>query len=196
MPSALPCSTRTVGRLWEQFNGGVKMLTNPISYKIEMIGKVKRTPNARGKQIKASRVIMEVRLDEQHHNIPFNEGRLKARKVKKLCKRVVARRSRKINNYRKPPIQWKNNGPSTTSPGESDTSDNERVKKKLPIWRNNSSQSSTSPEEIHNSDNESGPNAPAIHVLRRHIVVSDDEDDADSDNEVDELDEDEQEEEY
>ena len=193
LPSALPCSTRTVGRLWEQFDGGVKMLTNPISYKIEMIGKAKRTPTARGKQIKASRVIIEARLDEQHRNIPFNEGRLKARKVKKLRKRVVAKRSRKTNNYRKPPIRRKNNGPSTTSPGESDTSDDERVHKKLPIQRNNSSRSSTSPEEIHDSDNESGPNAPAIRVLRRRIVVSDDEDDADADNEVDELDEDEDE---
>jgi hypothetical protein len=98
-----------------------------------MIGKAKRTPTTRGKQIKASRVIIEARWDERHRNIPFNEGRLKARKVKKLHKRVVAKRSCKTNDYRKPPIRWKNNGPSTTSPGESDTSDNERVYKKLPI---------------------------------------------------------------
>jgi hypothetical protein len=50
-------------RLWEQFNGGVRMLMNLISYKIEMIGKAKRTLTVRGKQIKASRVIIEVRLD-------------------------------------------------------------------------------------------------------------------------------------
>ena len=53
------------------------MLTNPIFYKIERVGKAKRMNTVRGKQVKASKAIIEARLDEQHRSIPFNEGRLK-----------------------------------------------------------------------------------------------------------------------
>jgi len=47
------------GRLWEAVQWGCQNVgRTPISYKIEMIGKAKRTPTPRGKQIKASRVIL------------------------------------------------------------------------------------------------------------------------------------------
>ena len=88
------------------------MLTNPIFYKIEKVGKAKRKATTRGKQIKASRAIIEARLDEEHRQIPFNEGRLKARQVKKARKRETKRRSGKKNNYRKPPQKKK--GPASS----------------------------------------------------------------------------------
>ena len=88
------------------------MLTNPIFYKIEKVGKAKRKATTQGKQIKASRAIIEARLDEEHRQIPFNEGRLKARQVKKAHKRETKRRSGKKNNYRKPPQRKK--GPATS----------------------------------------------------------------------------------
>jgi hypothetical protein len=49
LPNALACSKRTVGRLWEPFNGGTRMLTNPVFNKLEMIGKAKRASTRRGK---------------------------------------------------------------------------------------------------------------------------------------------------
>ena len=103
LPNAVACTQKACGRLWEQFDGGVRMLTNPIFYKIEKVGKAKRKATTRGKQIKASRAIIEARLDEEHRQIPFDEGRLKARQVKKARKRETKRRSGKKNNYRKPP---------------------------------------------------------------------------------------------
>jgi len=54
-----------------KFDGGVRMLTNPIFYKIEMVGKAKRRVTARGKQVKASKAIIEARLDEEHRHIRF-----------------------------------------------------------------------------------------------------------------------------
>ena len=48
-----------------------------------MVGKAKRTGTAQGKQVKAGKAIIEARLDEQYRNVPFNEGRLKARQAKK-----------------------------------------------------------------------------------------------------------------
>jgi len=103
LPSAVACSRRACGRLWEQFDGGVRMLTNPIFYKIEMVGKAKRKGTARGKQVKASKAIIEARLDEEHRHIAFNKARLKARQAKKARNRETKRRSGKKNNYRKPP---------------------------------------------------------------------------------------------
>ena len=81
------------------------MLTNPILYKIEMVGKVKMVNMARGKQVKASKAIIDARLDQQHRNIPFNEGRLKTRQLRKACKHEVKRRSGGEKNYRKPPVK-------------------------------------------------------------------------------------------
>ncbi|KIM76118.1 hypothetical protein PILCRDRAFT_91756 [Piloderma croceum F 1598] len=71
----------------------------------EMVGKAKRRGTARGTQVKASKVIIKARLDEEHRHIPFNEARLKARKVKKARKQETKRRSGNKNNYRKPPIK-------------------------------------------------------------------------------------------
>lgn len=42
LPNALACTQKSCGRLWEQFEGGIRMLTNPIFYKIERVGKAKR----------------------------------------------------------------------------------------------------------------------------------------------------------
>ena len=42
MPNAVACTQKACGRLWEQFDGGVRMLTNPIFYKIEKVGKARR----------------------------------------------------------------------------------------------------------------------------------------------------------
>ena len=83
LPNAVACTEKACGRLWEQFEGGIRMLTNPIFYKKEVVGKAKRKGTARGKQVKAGKAIIEARLDEEHRHIPFNEGRLKARQVKK-----------------------------------------------------------------------------------------------------------------
>jgi hypothetical protein len=49
-PNAVTCTQKPYGRLLEQSDGGIRMLTNPIFYKIEMVGK------ARGKvQLKGNR---------------------------------------------------------------------------------------------------------------------------------------------
>ena len=50
-------------------------------------------------------------MDDEHRQIPFDEGRPKARQVRKACKRKTKRRSDKKDNYRKPPQSKK--GPST-----------------------------------------------------------------------------------
>jgi len=70
------------------------MLTNPIFYKIEMLGRPKEG-TARGKQVKASKAIIEARLDEEHRHIAFNKARLKARQAKKARNRETKRRSGK-----------------------------------------------------------------------------------------------------
>ena len=81
------------------------MVTNPIFYKIEMVGKAKRRGTARGRQVKASKAIIEARLDQEHRHITFNEARLKARQAKKACKQETKRRSGKKNYYWKTPTQ-------------------------------------------------------------------------------------------
>jgi hypothetical protein len=120
LPNAEACTTKACGTLWEQFERGVQMLTNPIFYKIERVGKAKRTNTARGKQVTASKAIIEARLDEQHRNIPVNEGRLKTRQMRKARKCEVKRRSGKKNNYRKPPVKRQK---TTEPPSEESTSD-------------------------------------------------------------------------
>jgi hypothetical protein len=150
LPSAVSCTPKACGRLWEQHHGGVRMLTNPIFYKIERVGKAKRSATMRGKQVKASKAIIEARLDEQHRQIPFDEGRLKARQMKKARKRETKRRSGKKNNYRKPPIKHKKKVSSTQPSDE------------------------TSPEEVHQSSDESAPHVPSVRVLRRRVVSEED----------------------
>jgi hypothetical protein len=46
LPNAVTCTQKSCGRLWEQSDGGIRMWTNPIFYKIEMVGKAKRTGQA------------------------------------------------------------------------------------------------------------------------------------------------------
>ena len=129
-----------------------------------------RQGTARGKQVKAGRAIIEARLDEEHRNIPFKEGRLKARQVKKSCTRETKRRSGKKNNYRKPPTK----------------------KKKSP---DNVSDESIS-EEVHKSLDENNADIPSVRVLqrRRVIVFEDDPDEEDEGEDIaehlDELDDD------
>jgi hypothetical protein len=106
LPNAFACTPRTAGRLWEQSDGGIRMLTNSGFYKLERVGKAKRSGTNRGKQVKASRVIIEARLDEEHRSIPFDQGRLKVRKERRDRAKFVARRGKK-NNRRKPPVRWK-----------------------------------------------------------------------------------------
>jgi len=133
------------------------MLTNPIFYKIEMVGKTKRTGTAWGKQVKAGKAIIEARLDEQHRNIPFNEGRLKARQAKKAQRRETKRRTGKKNNYRKPPVK--------------------RAKIPVPISEESHSQ------EADRSSDENFPDVPSVRVLRTRVIVSEEEEE----EEIDEL---------
>ena len=121
------------------------MLTNPIFYKIKRVGKAKGINMARGKQVKASKAMIEARLDEQHRNIPFNEGRLKTRRVRKACKREVKRRSGKKNNYRKPPVKRQK---SPEPPSKESTSD-----------------------EVCISSDEDVPDVPSMRVLRKRRVI-------------------------
>ena len=120
--------------------------------------------------MKAGRAIIEARLDEEHRNIPFKEGRLKARQVKKSCTRETKRRSGKKNNYRKPPTKIK----------------------KSP---DNVSDESIS-EEVHKSLDENNADIPSVRVLqrRRVIVFEDDPDEEDEGEDIaehlDELDDD------
>src|ERR1700728_4654029 len=83
------------------------MLTNPVFYKIEMVGKAQRSGTVGAKQVKASKAIIEARLDEEHRQIPFNEGRLKVRQMKKAHKQETKQWSGKKNNYRKSPVRQK-----------------------------------------------------------------------------------------
>ena len=170
LPNAVACTTKACGRLWEQFEGGVRMLTNPIFYKIERVGKAKRMNTARGKQVKASKVIIEARLDEQHRNIPFNEARLKTRQVRKARKREVKRRSGKKNNYRKPPVKRQK---SSQPPSEESTLDEVR-------------KSSDEDEDV--------PDVPSAPVLRKRRVFLLEEE-SEAQDQIDEEDEDEDEDE-
>ena len=158
LPNAVTCTQKSCGRLWEQSDGGIRMLTNPIFYKIEMVGKAKRTGTARGKQVKAGKAIIEARLDEQHRNIPFNEGRLKARQAKKARRRETKRRTGKKNNYRKPPVK--------------------RAKIPVPISEESHSQ------EADRSSDENFPDVPSVRVLRTRVIVSEEEEE---EEEIDEL---------
>jgi hypothetical protein len=170
LPNAVACTQKACGRLWEQFNGGVRMLTNPVFYKIEKVGKAKRLTTVRRKQVKAGRAIIEARLDEEHRHIPFNEGRLKARQVKKSHARETERRSGKKNNYRKPPTK--------------------RKKTPVPLAEESSS------EEVHNSSDENVADIPSVRVIqRRRAIISEEEQEEEEEEEeetedLDELDDD------
>ena len=163
LPNAVTCTQRSCGRLWEQLDGGIRMLTNPVFYKIEMVAKAKRKGTARGKQVKAGKAIIEARLDEQHRNIPFNEGRLKARQVQKARRRETKRRTGKKNNYRKPPVK--------------------RQKAPFPLSEDPHSQ------EADRSSDENCPDVPSVRVLRPRVIVSeeDEEEEEEEEEEIDEL---------
>jgi len=48
-------------------------VTNPIFYKIEMVGKAKRRVQREGRQVKPAKPLIEARLDEEHRHIAFNK---------------------------------------------------------------------------------------------------------------------------
>jgi hypothetical protein len=173
LPNAMACTQKACGRLWEQFDGGIRMLTNPIFYKIERVGKAKRKATSRAKQVKAGRAIIEARLDEEHRNVPFDEGRLKARQVKKARNRETKRRSGKKNNYRKPPIR----------------------KQKSPVLELDESPSEESPR----SSDENEPGVPNVRVLKRRVIISSEdqeEEEEEEEEQIDELEDDEMDENY
>ena len=122
------------------------------------------------KQVKAGRAIIEARLDEEHRNIPFDEGRLKAMQVKKAHKRETKRRSGKKNNYRKPPVS----------------------KQKSPVLELDESLSDESPQ----SSDENEPGVPNVRVLRRVIISSEDQEEEEEEEQIDELEDDEMDEIY
>ena len=105
-------------------------------------------------------MVVEARLDEEHRNIPFDEGRLKARQVKKAHKRETKRRSGKKNNYRKPPVR-KQPKPKSLALEES-------------------------PSEASQSSNENVPGVPSVRVLTKRVIISSEDQEEDED-EVDEL---------
>ena len=115
------------------------------------------------KQVKAGRAIIEARLDEEHRNILFDEGRLKARQVKKARKRETKRRSGKKNNYRKPPVR----------------------KQKSPVLELDESLSDEAPQ----SSDENEPGVPNVRVLRRVIISSEDQEEEEEEEEVEQIDE-------
>ena len=125
-----------------------------------MVGKAKRKGTAQGKQVKAGKAIIEARLDEQHRNIQFNEGRLKARQVKKARKRETKRRTGKKNNYRKLPVK----------------------KQKTPILISEESDS----QEADRSSDGNFPDVPSVRVLRTRVIVSEEEEE-EEEEEIDEL---------
>ena len=74
LPNAVTCTQRSCGRLWEQSDRGIRMLTNPVFYKIEMVGKAKRKGTAWGKQVKAGKAIIEasqIRWTAQEHPVQW-----------------------------------------------------------------------------------------------------------------------------
>jgi hypothetical protein len=170
LPNAVACTTKACGGLCEQFEGGVWILTNPIFYKIERVGKAKRMNTARGKQVKASKAIIEAR--EQHRNIPFNEGRLKTRQVRKARKHEVKRTSGQKNNYRKPPVKRQK---TPEPPPEESTSD-----------------------EAHKSsdEDEDAPDVPSALALRKRgaFLLKEESEAPDEEDQMDEEDEEEEEE--
>lgn len=103
LPDAALSST---GRLWTVNNGSIQFLTNPIFYKIDRIGSgVKATRQTF--RVKASKNIIEARLDEHHRGIPFADSKREARRSRKLKKVALARKSAKTKNKRAPPQRKK-----------------------------------------------------------------------------------------
>jgi hypothetical protein len=95
LPFAHACKEhgRQTGQVWKSGAGFVEMLANPQFYRIRRIGKgeVKKRITFR---LKASKAVVEARLDQEHAGIPYKMGRREYRKHQRSAKRL---------NYRQPP---------------------------------------------------------------------------------------------
>jgi hypothetical protein len=113
----------TIGRLWSVADGSIQFLTNPIFYKFEGISSGRQTTR-QVFHVKASRNILEARLDEHHRGIPFDQSKGEARKLRKLKKVALARRSTKTKNKRVPP-----RGRNKKEPKDEDEVGEQKVKR-------------------------------------------------------------------
>jgi hypothetical protein len=113
-------SLTSVGKLWPVGGGSIQLLTNPIFYKIERISSGKRLTR-KVFRVKASRPVIEARLDGYHRGITFDQAKGEARKLLKAKKKSLARKSTKNKNKRVPPQRKKpekEKTPSTTELNE------------------------------------------------------------------------------
>jgi hypothetical protein len=104
-------------------DGSIQFLTNPIFYKFEGISSGRQTTR-QVFRVKASRNILEARLDEHHRGIPFDQSKGEARKLRKLKKVALTRRSTKTKNKRVPP-----RGRNKKEPKDEDEVGEQKVKR-------------------------------------------------------------------
>jgi hypothetical protein len=106
LPKVTSVSAKSAGKLWMRSRNGMQILTNPIFYKIEQVGKATRaTPTELTGGTKATKAAIERSLSQMTGHTAvldvIDEGR-KARKA------VKARRERMFDtrkNKRKPPVR-------------------------------------------------------------------------------------------
>jgi len=96
LPFAQSCQTqgnRKKGQIWKSAGGWVEMQTNPRFYRVLRIGK-KEVKKKTGTRLKASKAVVEARLDQEHRGIPYKMGRREYTNRQRSAKRL---------NYRQPP---------------------------------------------------------------------------------------------
>jgi hypothetical protein len=109
----------SIGRLWVVTDNSLQFLTNPIFYKIERISSGRKMTR-QVFRVKASRDILEARLDEHHRGIPFDQSKGEARILRRKKKIALTRKSVKKKNRREPPKrkQKKENSKKVIGDGE------------------------------------------------------------------------------
>jgi hypothetical protein len=107
LPKVTAVSAKSAGKLWTRSRNGMEILTNPIFYKIEQIGKATRslTQIDRSVRTKATKAAIQKSLSHMTGNIPdvnpLKEGKKQRMAVKARRERMGTARK----NKRKPPVR-------------------------------------------------------------------------------------------
>ncbi|KAF8324807.1 hypothetical protein F5887DRAFT_902070 [Amanita rubescens] len=99
----LPSSRREQdgGQPWEVFQGSVRIITNPKTYKIDAIGTGRGSRKARSAPAVRTKGSMLQKL-LQHHGVGRDQLK-KAQYIQRLTKKILSRKTSKARNKRKPP---------------------------------------------------------------------------------------------
>lgn len=104
LPKVSSILAKSSAKLWTRSKNGMEIITNPIFYKIEQIGKATRAPSTRTGKTKSTKASIERALAQMTGNALVLDAAVEGRKARQALKARRKRMSTARLSKRKPPV--------------------------------------------------------------------------------------------